>query len=315
MDGAINEQTEPLIVPLLMKPELSKPPKPEVVKPSNAEPEKKRSLFNEMPAVHRSAPETQLLIQPQLLTPPKSKKKQIKKRVDVTDEKTREPRWDPTDEQYLLVKELAELGWPSVKVAEALNVSPQMFAGALIRHPRLKDEYDQGVAECKAFPERKLAWRPSSDDVRDVYRYAAKGLGQIEIAARINVSRWAMTARMQDTPQLKEAFEQGEGEYRANLMEQADELLRAKDSSLKYLSGMLIFKLKAHCDLNDKEPKQIVEVSGDVIHKHQLAVPAPVPINQIVDFAKAEMERATNITGEKLKLVAVETVDAEVVDG
>src|SRR5581483_2332449 len=43
-----------------------------------------------------------------------------------------EARWDPTEEQYRMVKQLAELAWPSPKIAEALKVSPKQFAGALV---------------------------------------------------------------------------------------------------------------------------------------------------------------------------------------
>jgi hypothetical protein len=222
------------------------------------------------------------------------------------------PVWHPTEEQYQLIRDLAELGWPSPQVAEALQITPQQFAGGIIRHPRVKEEYEAGVAACKGFEEKRLAWRPLPQDIKDVRYYAAKGLKEVEIAAKLKVSRNSLTRRLADTPVLREALELGEGEYRASLIEDSDDLLKNRDPDLKNVSGLLIFKLKAHCGLNDKGPDvQKVQVEGKVEHTHKLNAPTPVPAVGLAEFAKNEMARATKISAQILP-AQPEAVEAEV---
>lgn len=222
----------------------------------------------------------------------------------------RAPQWHPTEDQYRQIYSLAELGWPSPLIAEALEVSSQAFAGAIIRYPRVKQEYDNGVAACKTYLERKLAWRPTPEDIRKTRSYAATGLGEVEIAAKLEVSRGTFANRVLDTPQLKEALELGDGEYRAGLIETSETLLKFRDPDLKHVSSMMIFKLKAKCGLTETASHSKVTVEGNVNHSVQLKVPKTVPVDNMAAYAAAEMARAHEAT--KKCIPGAETVDVEV---
>ena len=248
----------------------------------------------------------------------KPKKRGRKSKVEKIEEKEppaekeggRNPIWNPAEDDFQIVRELAELGWPSPKIAEALQVTPNQFAGALIRHPRLKVEFETGQNECKALPERRLAWRPMPRDVETVRFWAARGLGEVEIAAKLEVSRDCFQRRLVDTPQLKMALEQGQGEYRAALIEDSQNLLETRDADLKNVAGLLIFKLKVHCGLTDKQPEK---VEGKIEHTHNVNVklnaPKPVEVQSMSAFAEAEMARAKVLSDAKLaELTAAQQV-------
>lgn len=224
-------------------------------------------------------------------------------------DESRAPLWHPTEEQFILIRELAELGWPSVKIVDALNLTSEQFAVAIMNYPRVKAEYEKGVENCKAFPDAQLTWRPMPADVTRVRELAAKGLRPVEIAARMGIGRNSLIFRMNDTPKLRQAFELGEGEFRANLMEDSQKLLDQRNPDLKHVSGLMIFKLKAHCELNDKPEREPLLIEGKIEHKHTLNVPKPVAINDISQFAQIEMERATKLSAEKLKVIEAEIVN------
>lgn len=228
----------------------------------------------------------------------------------------RMPQWEPEEKDFRTIRELAELAWPASKIYEVLGISAQAWAGAIIRIPRVKEEYEAGVAACKGFNERKLSWRPRPSDIEEVRRLASEsGLREPEIAAKLGVSRQAFAARMADTPQLAEAYEIGEGMFRASLMETSQNLLDARSEDLKYVTGMMSLKLKAYCGVTDK-PAQGTEskvtVQGEVKHTVTLSAPKPVPVTSLADFAAQEMARAKEESALKLK-EAQDAVDAEVV--
>lgn len=226
----------------------------------------------------------------------------------------RAPLWNPVKEEYVLIRELGELGWPSPRVAEALGVTAQQFAGAILRYPRIKEEYEFGVANCKGFADRELAWRPMPADIVRVQQYAKRGLGVVEIAAKMGISRQAFQKRLGDTAQLREALESGEGLFRAGLLEDSQELLDNRDPDLKYVASILIFKLKAHCGLSDKPETQPLTLEGKIEHTHRLNLPKPIPVDQMAEFAKIEMHRATEISAQRLKVSEPESVTVEVLE-
>lgn len=249
------------------------------------------------------------------LVPPKEQKPKKTKKTAKENPTNRAPLWEPTEEQYQIIRDLAELGWPSPKICEALGITPQQFAGAITRYPRLKREYEQGILACSNYAERRLSWRPTRTDLERVRMLAETGLREVEIAAKLEVSRDSFMRRMTDTPQLREAYEQGEGEFRAKLMEQSQQLLKDGDSSLKFTSSLLIHKLKTQCDLTDKKEKAItVSHQGTVEHTHKLNVPKPVKAVDLAKFAEEEMQRAKQISAEKIKPITEEIIEAEVVD-
>jgi len=180
--------------------------------------------------------------------------------------------WQPTEEEYLIIRQLAELGWPSSKIAEALEISPQQFAGGLVREPRVKTEYELGVENCKVLPDRRLTWRPMPSDLKRVEMLAANGLREVEIAARLGVSRKAFLKRMDDTPQLRDSFETGEGLFCAKLIDDSEEMLKSRDPSLKYTAGIMIFKLRAYCGLNDKTEAKQLMAEGKIQRRHVIGI-------------------------------------------
>jgi hypothetical protein len=115
--------------------------------------------------------------------------------------------WEPTEDEYVMIRQLAELGWPSVKVAEALSLTPNQFAGGILRHPRIKTEYDEGVVTCKALTERGLSWRPTPSDVDRIRELASEGLRPAEIASEMGIGRTGLLRRISDCVQVREAFE------------------------------------------------------------------------------------------------------------
>lgn len=221
-------------------------------------------------------------------------------------------KWSPTEEQYRSIYELAELGWPISKMHEAFAISSQAFAGAIIRLPRIKAEIDAGVAECKALPERQLSWRPFPEDIDRIRQYAAEGLGPVEIAAKLNVRRQTFMLRMNDTPQVAAAFEEGNGEYREEVLDQANKLRRDCDEDLKHMNPMLTFLMKTICGM--AEPKNTVEPTTTNVNitnnTVQFQVPKAVTTDNVAEYARIEMERAAEISKQKL---AQPVVDAEVV--
>ena len=227
-----------------------------------------------------------------------------------------EPIWIPSEQELRTIHDLAELGWPVTKVAEALDITSQKLVKAMAGNPSIKEAYEKGVESNKSFPERRLAWMPSPANVEAVRRLAAKGFNEAAIAAKLGVSRGSFTRRMADTPQLKEAYEEGNGEHQAELLETAQDLLKRQDPGLKFVSSLLIFKLKSYCGLTDKQEKEPLRLEGKIEHRHTLNAPAPVPVNQIADYAKQEMARAAQISAEKLKVVVKESeaIEAEVKD-
>lgn len=318
MDFSLTESTtseEPPkneAVPLLLPPGTEEPNGEEPKKPE------KQISVEEKPVEEK--PQLKLVEpEPEPEPPPKRKRgrpKKDKSRLEFENRKKKEaglqPLWVPAEEEYKLTRELAELGWPGMQIAEALNVSAQQFAGALIRYPRLKEEFEAGSEESKGYLDKRLAWRPKPDDLKQVRYFAYQGLRQAEIAAKLGISRQAFSRRMMDTPQLLEAFEQGEGEFRAKLIEDSQSLLDNVDPALRHASQLTIFKLKAYCDLTDrKEAAQKVVHEGEVQHKHEhkLNAPEPVRASELSDFAKVEMKRAKEDSAQKLKAIEAQVVE------
>ena len=225
----------------------------------------------------------------------------------------RRPLWNPTEENLDLIFQLGELGWQSTDIWKALDITQQQFAGALIRCPEVKAAYEEGVAsgaEMRALTAEgfsSLSWRPMPADLEAIRFFAGKGLGVAEIASKLHTSRAAIAQRLKDTPQVQEAYEQGNGEYRARLMETFQEMLETRSEDFKHMTGALLFSLRAWCGLTDK-PAEKIEVEGTVNHNHQhrLNMPAPVAIPEIKNFADAEMARAKEISAERLRLSLVE---------
>lgn len=296
------DEQKPPLVPFLLSPALSKQApvkdeKPKIILGGDPEPKTKAQL-DEKPKI---------ILGEDL--EPKTKAQQFERKRE------RGNKWHPLEEEYVLIRELAELGWPSLKIAEVLEISHPAFAGAMIRYPRIKEEFERGAENCKAYPERSLSWRPMPVDLEATRKYAAAGLREIEIAAKLHVTRAVFSRRLGDTPQLREAFEQGEGEYRAQLLEDSEKMLKDRDPDLKYVSGLMIFKLKAQCGLTDRPDIKPLMLEGKIEHKHTLNAPKPIAIQDISEFAKAEMARATQISAEKLKEAGIPAaIDAEVVE-
>ena len=142
-------------------------------------------------------------------------------------------------------------------------------------------------------------------DLKRVEIFAANGLREVEIAAKLGVSRSVFLNRMNDTPQLRDSFEIGEGLFCAKLIDDSEEMLKSRDPSLKYTAGLMIFKLRAYCGLNDKTEVKPLMVEGKIEHRHVLKAPKPVPVDQIAEFARIEMERARKINAEYLKAAGI----------
>lgn len=209
--------------------------------------------------------------------------------------------WEPSEEDYVKIRQLAELGWPSPKISEALDLTPQQFAGGLVRYPRMKAEYDQGVNDCKAFLERRLAWMPSVEDLEQVRNHAKRGLNHDAIAAKLKVSRRAFAMRIADTPQLLDAWEEGNGEYQAIRIEEFNQLVDLQDESLKFVGASYTNILKTQCGWTDKGAQKAEPIQVDVKHTHSFKAPKPVATVDVVEFARIEMEKATRESAEKLK--------------
>jgi hypothetical protein len=242
---------------------------------------------------------------------PESQAEPKKPAVKFKKKDNRAPLWHPTEEQYFTIRDLAEIGWSSAKIADALEITPQQFAGAMTRYPRVKQEYETGVQNCKSFPERRLTWQPTRNDLARVEELAAKGYKEFVIADKLGAGRTAFFNRMTDTPQLKEAYEKGESEYCAQLLDDSQKLLDNRDPDLKFVAGLLIFKLKAHCGLVDRPEKQVF-VGGKIEHTHRLKAPQPVPNEHIAEYARIEMERAKKLGEEQMKGIGL--TEDEVID-
>lgn len=227
--------------------------------------------------------------------------------------------WHPTEEDFKLARELGELGWSAEKLCTALTyttstgevrkITSQQFAGAIIRYPRLKTEYESGVEECKGFKARKLSWQPMPADITTVRDYAKDGLRVPEIAAKMKISRTALTQRMADTPQLQEAFDEGSGLYRAELLLKTKRMVDFNDEDLKHVSPMLKFLLQSQCEMTDKVEKPVV-ITGAIEHNHkvQLKAPEPVKLQNLAAMADKEMARAKEIS--KVKLLEMQAAEA-----
>ncbi len=238
-------------------------------------------------------------------------------------------RWEPTEEDFVLVRQLGELGWAAEKLYTAFSaqledgsIKPlvqQQFAAALVRHPQLKAEYEAGVEDFKGFKDRQLAWQPLPHHVELVLEYAKEGLRIPEIAAKLKVSRESLANRMADTPRLRAAYEEGDGHFRAKAIRKMKQMVDGKDEDLKFVAPMLKFQLQAYCELTDKAPEKPVVVTGAIQHNHtvKLATPVPVAPKNIGSFAAKEMVRAKEISKAKMlemKPAEVEAVDGEVVE-
>jgi predicted DNA-binding protein YlxM (UPF0122 family) len=236
-------------------------------------------------------------------------------------------RWNPTDQDFVLVKQLGELGWSADKLYTAFEyeladgskkkITSQQFAGALVRVPNFKTEYEKGVEDCKGFNDRRMSWQPLPEHIERVKDYAAEGLRVPEIAAKLKVSREALAKRMADTPRLKAAYEEGDGLFRAEAIRKMKRMVDFNDEDLKFVAPMLKFQLQAYCELTDKAPEKPVEITGAVQHNHtvRLATPTPVAPKNIGDFAAKEMARAKEISSAKLLEMKAANEAAEAVDG
>jgi hypothetical protein len=111
-------------------------------------------------------------------------------------DKKERPVWEPTEEEFATVRQLAALGWPVNKLHEALDIKPHAFAAAVIYFPRLTEEFNAGVEECEAAPEKMLSWRPLPKHIALTYEHAKAGLGPIEIAAKLKVGRQAVCGQL-----------------------------------------------------------------------------------------------------------------------
>ena len=223
--------------------------------------------------------------------------------------------WNPIESDYKMIRELAGLGWPTTRLSEALNISVDQFAGAIVRFPRVKAEYDLGVADGKAYVDQRTGWLPKPGDLALIRKCASRGLGPIEISSKLKVPRVTFLKRMDELIQIRDALEQGEGEFRSKLMEDSQDMLENADPDLKFTGSLLIFKLKAHCGLSDRADNQPILLEGKIEHKHSLSVPKPVAMEDIAEFARIEMERANKLSSEKMKSLAppeLDYIDVEV---
>lgn len=220
-------------------------------------------------------------------------------------------KWKPTDEDIHLVYKLTELGWTPANICVKFKIRQEQFALALEDNSGLKAFIENAEQIRKDLGITRMEWRPDPRDLDLIAEYAATGLTPSAIAAKLRVPRAAFKARLEDTPQLTDAYEQGQGLYQCQLIEQADTLLSGESQTLKYVASMLIFKLKAHCGFSDRPdlmpapPTQKLEVSGKVDHKHSLNAPDKVPAKDFAEFAQAEMNRANTINAEKLKVIEI----------
>lgn len=208
-------------------------------------------------------------------------------------------------------RHLLELGWPAERACTELNLSADELAAALT-DPVLKADMEKALGAPKDYAMARLDWHPREADLALVQSYAKDGLGPVEIASKMNVTRAAFLARMEDNLRLRDAFEMGEGKYRAELIKESQDLIDEGGSRAKNVASLVIFKLKAHCGFTD-QPKQLKPVEVKVEHTHRLKAPEPVKIEDMAEFARKEMELARKLSEEKLKSLTMEATfqDAE----
>jgi hypothetical protein len=166
---------------------------------------------------------------------------------------------------------------------------------AASRRPEIKAAYDAGLEDCKRYIEKLAAWQPTVSDIQQVESLAAQGYGPVELAGALKVSRATFMRRLEDTPQLRQALEVGQGRYRTELIELSEQMLRDHDPDLRFIGPLLTFKLKAYCQLGESKP---VLVEAKIEHTHRLKAPPPVAIEHIAEFAKSEMLRAKKLAIE-----------------
>lgn len=191
-----------------------------------------------------------------------------------------------------MIRRLAALNWPLAKIAEPLGISSEQFVDAVARCPRIKTEFDAGLEDLAAYIQKAASWQPTVSDIEQVEALAAKGYGPVEVAAALKVSRSTFARRLEDSAPLRQAMELGEGRYRTELIELSEEMLKNRDPDLRFVGQLLIFKLKAYCQLGESKP---VLIQGKVEHSLKLNAPPVVPIENIHQYAVLEMERAAKL--------------------
>lgn len=230
----------------------------------------------------------------------------------------RAPLWQPTPQNIEEVRALAELGWPNATMAGVFGIHPNAFAGAMVRIPELKAAYEQGVQDRETYKDRCSSWRPTPAQMALIEGYAEEGLLPKEICAKLGITRNAFNARMEDTPQLKDAYERGNGKFCAELNDENREVIFNPDFDRdRSRTSMLSHLNKAYRGLSERpelmEPKKV-----EVDQKVQVVFHAPegVPTEQLAAFAAIEMKKAEEanklLVAKRDEAAVAAVVDAEV---
>jgi hypothetical protein len=178
---------------------------------------------------------------------------------------------------------LARLGWPPRKIAEEMKIQGADFARAMETNTLLHAAYETGVlGQSEAAKQNPKVWFPEPEQLEKVKTLAGDGLGKAEIAAQLGVPISAFTARLNDTPDLHEAFQQGLATWNAFTIGKLRENVAAgKEASI-------IFSLKARAGWSDKVQ---IQHSGEVTITGVLKAPEKQKPENFSNFAAKEMSK------------------------
>ncbi|CAM6031298.1 unnamed protein product [Sphagnum compactum] len=216
-------------------------------------------------------------------------------------------------------------------IAEYVGTTQQGLEGACQTNPELKAAHERGVAKKASHLDRKLSWYPRPDQIEMVQSLSAKGYRDAEIVAKLNqalereakangepkpdpITRHSFTLRLKDCEALAEAYEQGDGEYRVGIMDEANDMLKFKQDSSRNVMQLMIFKLKSRCKLSDRPDKENAppEEKGNTTINAVINMPATQPVGTFQNFAQLEMERANKLRIERQAAKALQVM--EVID-
>lgn len=223
-----------------------------------------------------------------------------RRRLDLADSKFR-----PTPTEINHIKELATIGWAELKIADAYGLNPRSWKTAKDKYPQLKEALRVGalLAGGKRIQNTIDAWMPSPRDLEMVRDLASEGNTIDVISVTMGLPVRALKNKMDDLPELREAFNSGKALLQAKLSSKAISM------ALGGQVNMLIFVLKAQFqkDWSDRPPTA-AEISAEMKEKENggrtKKFDAPKPVS-IKDFARdAEKEaKAAKERRAKMKVV------------
>jgi hypothetical protein len=178
---------------------------------------------------------------------------------------------------------LARLGWPPRKIAEEMKIQGADFARAMEANTLLRAAYENGVSQqSEAARQNPKVWFPELEQLEKVRTLASEGLGKAELAAQLGVPISAFIARLNDTPDLQEAFQQGLAAWNVFTVSKLREnIIAGKEASI-------IFSLKARAGWSDKVQ---IQHSGEVTIAGVLKAPEKQKPENFSNFATKEMSK------------------------